>query len=239
MEGPALSFALQQSRKCRRVAQPIAFLAQAGAFSQNTAALIKNCHPDRSFPSRKGWEAQWRDLLFLSATAIRQFARGYNRERRWWGEIEMKIHPLLIVLTLSALPLTASAQEQCPQFSGPARVRLEQQARWLVSDSLQKQIAAKSSAFEKLIAFERCQILQSNLLSEQVTEEEGPFFLADNVPLKSRVGRYQRTWIMVIAPTEATGRLPTANVLKITDHKWALLNRDKDGSTQLLAKGIY
>ena len=157
----------------------------------------------------KGREAEWRDLLFLSATAIRQFARGYNRERRWWGEIEMKIRPLLIMLSLS-LQLAASAQEQCPQFSGPARVRLEQQARWLVSDSLQKQILARSSAFGQLIAFERCHILQSNLLSDQITEEEGPFFVADNVPLKSRVGRYQRTWMMVIAPTEATGRLPNA-----------------------------
>jgi hypothetical protein len=150
----------------------------------------------------------------------------------------MKIRPLLIVLSLSGLPLAASAQEHCPQFPGPARVRLEQQARWLVSDSLQKQIAARSSAFGQLIAFERCHILQSNLLSDQVSEEEGPFFVADNVPLKSRVGRYQRTWMMVIAPTEATGKLPNANVLKITDHKWTLLNRDKDGSTQVLAKGI-
>ena len=201
-----------------------------------TAQPLKNCHPDRSFPSRKGWEAQWRDLLFLSATAIRQFARGYNYERPWWGE--MKIRPLLIVLSLS-LPLAASAQEQCPQFSGPARVRLEQQARWLVSDSLEKQIAARSSGFGRLIAFEQCHILQSSLLSEQVTEEEGPFFVSDGVPLKSRVGRYQRTWMMVIAPTEATGKLPNANVLKITDHKWALLNRDKDGSTRVLAKGVY
>jgi hypothetical protein len=166
-----------------------------------------------------------------------QFARGYNCERRWWGE--MKIRPLLIVLSLSALPVAAFAQEQCPQFSGPARVRLELQARWLVSDSLQKQIAARSSAFGQLIAFERCHILQSNLLSDQVTEEEGPFFVADNVPLKSRVGRYQRTWMMVVAPTEPTGRLPNANVLKITDHKWTLLNRDKDGSTRVLANGVY
>jgi hypothetical protein len=151
----------------------------------------------------------------------------------------MKIRPLLIVLSLSALPLAASAQEHCPQFPGPARVRLEQQARWLVSDSLQKQITVRSGAFGQLIAFERCHILQSNLLSEQVTEEEGPFFVADNVPLKSRVGRYQRTWMMVIAPTEAAGKLPNANVLKITDHKWTLLKRDKGGSTQVLAKGIY
>ena len=94
-------------------------------------------------------------------------------------------------------------------------------------------------AFEKLIAFERCHILQSNLLSDLVTEEQGPFFIADDVPLKSRVGRYQRTWMMVIAPTEATGRMPDANVLKLTDHKWTLFNREKGGSMQVLATGAY
>jgi len=176
-------------------------------------------------------------VSFGATSNPEQFARGYNCERRRSGET--KILLLLIVLSLSALSSAASAQERCPQFSGPARVRLEQQARWLVSDSLQKQIAARSSAFGQLIAFERCHILQSNLLSEQVSEEEGPFFVADDEPLKSRVGRYQRTWMMVIAPTEATGTLPNANVLKITDHKWALLNRDKDGSTRVLAKGTY
>jgi hypothetical protein len=199
-------------------------------------------HPSRivipteaSHPERDG-KRSGGTCCFFRLRQSRQFARGYNCERPWWGE--MKIRPLLIVLSLS-LPLAASAQEQCPQFSGPARVRLEQQARWLVSDSLEKQIAARSSGFGRLIAFERCHILQSNLLSEQVTEEEGPFFVSDGVPLKSRVGRYQRTWMMVIAPTEATGTLPNANVLKITDHKWALLNRDKDGSTRVLAKGVY
>jgi hypothetical protein len=116
---------------------------------------------------------------------------------------------------------------------------LEQQARWLISDALQRQIAARSTAFGKLIAFERCHILQSNLLSDLVTEEQGPFFIADDVPLKSRVGRYQRTWIMVIAPSEATGRMPHANVLKLTDHKWTLFNREKGGSMQVLATGVY
>lgn len=81
--------------------------------------------------------------------------------------------------------------------------------------------------------------MQSNLLSEEVTEEGGPFILADDVPLKSRVGRYQRTWMMVIAPTEATGRMPDANVLKITDHEWTLFSRDKGGSTRVLATGVY
>lgn len=150
----------------------------------------------------------------------------------------LKIQSLLIWLSLSALPLGASVRE-CPQFSGVAKDRLEQQARWLISDALQRQIAARSTAFGKLIAFERCHILQSNLLSDLVTEEQGPFFIADDVPLKSRVGRYQRTWIMVIAPSEATGRMPHANVLKLTDHKWTLFNREKGGSMQVLATGVY
>ena len=150
----------------------------------------------------------------------------------------LKIQSLLICLSLSSLPLGASVQE-CPQFSGVAKDRLEQQARWLISDALQRQIAARSTAFGKLIAFERCHILQSNLLSDLATEEQGPFFIADDVPLKSRVGRYHRTWMMVIAPTEATGRVLDANVLKLTDHKWTLFNREKGGSMQVLATGVY
>jgi hypothetical protein len=150
--------------------------------------------------------------------------------------VSLTIQSLFICFSLSALPLAAS---QCPQFSGVAKSRLEQQAPWLVRDALQRQIAAKSIAFAKLIAIERCHILQSNLLSQPVTEEEGPFFVIDDVPLKSRVGRYERTWMMVIAPTEATGRMPDANVLKLTDHRWTLLNRDKGGSTRVIATGAY
>jgi len=81
--------------------------------------------------------------------------------------------------------------------------------------------------------------LQSNLLSEQVTEEQGPFFVADRAPLKSRVGRYEGTWMMAIAPADATGRMPDANVLEITEHKWTLLHREKAGSTRVLAAGAY
>ena len=62
--------------------------------------------------------------------------------------------------------------------------------------------------------------------------------MADNVPLKSRVGRYQRTWMMVIAPTESD-RADQCQCPENNDHKWALLNRDKDGSTRVLAKGVY
>ena len=133
----------------------------------------------------------------------------------------MKFLILLVFLSTPSLVLCAQGKE-CPQFSGNVKERIEKEARWLVSDSLQEHVASRSSAFGSLIAIERCHILQSNLLSEQITEVEGPFFVADRVALRSRVGRYEGTWMMVVAPTEATGRMPDANVLKITDHRWTL-----------------
>ena len=150
----------------------------------------------------------------------------------------MKFLILLVVLSTPSSVLRAHGKE-CPQFSGAAKERIEKEARWLVSDSLQEQVASTSSAFGRLIAIERCNILQTNLLSEQVTEEEGPFFVSDQVLLKSRVGRYEGTWMMVVAPAEATGRMPDANVLKITDHKWTLLHRGESGTTRILATGKY
>ena len=150
----------------------------------------------------------------------------------------LKFLILLVFLSVPFLLLCAQ-REECPQFSGAVKERMEKEARWLVSDSLQEQVASRSGAFGRLIAIERCHVLQSNLLSEQVTEEQGPFFVADHVPLKSRVGRYEGTWMMVVAPAEATGRMPGANVLEITDHKWTLLHRDKAGSTRVLAAGAY
>jgi hypothetical protein len=150
----------------------------------------------------------------------------------------LKFLILLVFLSVPSL-LLCDQREECPQFSGAAKERMEKEARWLVSDSLQEQIASRSSAFGRLIAIERCHILQTNLLSEQVKEEEGPFFVADDVPLKSRVGRYEGTWMLVVAPTEATGRMPDANVLKITDHKWTLLHRGERGTTRALATGKY
>jgi hypothetical protein len=153
---------------------------------------------------------------------------------------EKPLKLLILLFFLSALPLVLRAQrEECPQFSGAVKERIEKEARWLVNDSLQEQVASRSSAFGRLIAIEQCHILQSNLLSEQVTEEQGPFFVDDHVPLKSRVGRYEETWMMVVAPAEATGKMPDANILEITNHKWTLLHRDKAGSTRVLAAGTY
>jgi hypothetical protein len=150
----------------------------------------------------------------------------------------LKFLVLFIFLSTPFWVLCAE-EEECPQFSGAVKERIEKEARWLVSDSLQEQIASRSSAFGSLIAIERCHILQSNLLSEQVTEVEGPFFVADHVALRSRVGRYEGVWMMVVAPAEATGRMPDANVLKITNHKWTLLHRGESGTTRVLATGKY
>ena len=153
---------------------------------------------------------------------------------------EKPLKLLILLFFLSALPLVLRAQrEECPQFSGAVKERIEKEARWLVNDSLQEQVASRSSAFGRLIAIEQCHILQSNLLSEQVTEVEGPFFVADHVALRSRVGRYEGVWMMVVAPAEATGRMPDANVLKITNHKWTLLHRGESGTTRVLATGKY
>jgi len=156
----------------------------------------------------------------------------------YYSEGPLKLLILLLLLSIPWLVLCAQGEE-CPQFSGAVKERIEKEARWLVSDSLQEQIASKSSAFARLIAERLCHILQSNLLSEQVTEEEGPFFVVDHVALRSRVGRYDGTWMMVVAPTEATGRMPDANVLEIADHKWTLLHRGESGTTRVLATGKY
>ena len=45
--------------------------------------------------------------------------------------------------------------------------------------------------------------------------------------------------MMVVAPAEATGRMPDANVLEITDHKWTLFHRDIAGNTRALAAGGF
>ena len=145
-----------------------------------------------------------------------------------------------LLFSLCALPLAASTQDRsCPHFSGAVKRRVEKQARWLISESLQKQVAQRSNAFGQLIAFEQCHVLQTRLLSEEDMALEGPFFVTDGVPLKSLVGRYQGTWVMGVAPTEATGKMPDANLLELTDHKWTLLYRDENGDTRVLATGKY
>jgi hypothetical protein len=48
----------------------------------------------------------------------------------------------VILFALCALSSAVSAQDKrCPQFSGVVKDRVEKQARWLVSESLQRQLA--------------------------------------------------------------------------------------------------
>jgi hypothetical protein len=67
------------------------------------------------------------------------------------------VRVFILFFSLSAVSLILCAQEQeCPHFSGAAKNRLEKQARWLVSVSLQEHVAERSSAFGHLIKFEQC-----------------------------------------------------------------------------------
>lgn len=146
----------------------------------------------------------------------------------------------LLLLGLFALgPAACSQERNCPHFSGAAKKRVEQQARWLVSKSLEKQVAQRSVAFGHLIEFAQCHVLQTRLLSDTDTTVEGPFFVADGVPLKSLIGRSQDLWMMAVVPSEMTGRMPEANLLEITSHHWSLLSRDKSGKARLVAEGKY
>jgi hypothetical protein len=43
--------------------------------------------------------------------------------------------------------------------------------------------------------------------------------------------------VMAVAPTEVTGKMPDANFLEITDHKWTLFYRDENGDTRVVATG--
>jgi len=70
---------------------------------------------------------------------------------------------LLAVCTITS-PATTQNQT-CPKFSGAVTQRVEKQARWIVSESLQKQVAQRSKAFGRLIAFEQCHVLNTRILS--------------------------------------------------------------------------
>jgi hypothetical protein len=154
----------------------------------------------------------------------------------------MKNQPLfgLLLFAVCALPFAASPQDQtCPRFSGAVKERVEKQARWVVSESLQKQVARKSKAFGRLIAFEQCHVLNTRILSGEDMVLEGPFFALGGVPLKSVVIRHQATWMMAVAPSEFGGKMPDPNLLEITDEDWTLLYRDRSGNTRVLATGKY
>src|SRR6185437_11818288 len=135
------------------------------------------------------------------------------------------------LLALCILPFAAFPQGQtCPTLSGAVKERVEKQARWIVSDSLQKQVAQRSKAFGQLIAFEQCHVLNTRILSGEDMILHGPFFAVNGVPLKSVVIRHQATWMLAVASSEPGGKMPDPNLLEITDEDWTLLERDRAGT---------
>jgi hypothetical protein len=158
------------------------------------------------------------------------------------GAQSMKTQCLLAVLvpSLWLFRVAVFGQKQnCPEFSGAVKTRVEKRARWLVSESLQQQVAQKSRPLGHLIAFEQCHALVSGVLSDGFTTVEGPHFLDDGIPLKSVIARNQSTRMMAVAPAEADGKMPDPNLLELTEHNWTLFYRDKRGKKTAVATGKY
>ena len=146
----------------------------------------------------------------------------------------------LLLFSLCTFPLSASAQDlNCPHFSGAAKKRVEERARWVVSDSLQKQVAQRSIALGHLVGYLQCDVLKTNILAGEDMVLHGPFFVVARVPLKSIVVRNQGIWLMAVAPMEAGGTMPYANLLEVTNKNWTLFHRDESGQTRALATGTY
>ena len=147
---------------------------------------------------------------------------------------------LILLLGICTMTTDVCGQErQCPQFSSGEAHRLEKEARWLVSPSLQKQIAKRSSAFGFLIEFARCHVLESRLLSDEDEVAETLYFVADGIALQGMVGRYRGVWTMAVVPHEADSEMPAVNLLEMTEDKWTLIHRDRDKSRKVLATGSY
>jgi hypothetical protein len=154
----------------------------------------------------------------------------------------MMTQRLLAVLfsSLGLFPAAVLAQKQnCPEFSGAVKTRIAKRARWLVSESLQQQVAQESKPLGQLITFEECHVLVSRVLSDDFTTVEGPYFVADGAPLKSVVVRNRSTWMMAVAPAEANGKMPDPNLLEITEHDWTLFYRDGRGKKTAVASGQF
>lgn len=155
----------------------------------------------------------------------------------------MKLACLLALLLCSLCappPMVASAHEQnCPYISGSEKKKVKGRARWLLSKSLKKQVERRSNALGHLIAFEQCHFLETGLLSGDFVAVEGPFFLADGVPLKSLVAKYYKKWRMAVAPTDPRGKMPNPNLLEVTEQNWTLLYQDSNGMKTQVAAGKY
>lgn len=147
---------------------------------------------------------------------------------------------LIFLIALAGLGLPAAAQDpECPHFSGDARQRVEQRGRWLVSESLPREVGLRSPEFAHLIRFEQCHVLENHLLDDEDRVRAGPNFAVHNVGFQSRVAHQGGTWMMAIAPMKPSDPMPAANLLELTDRQWTLMYRDKNGHRKRLASGSY
>ncbi len=145
---------------------------------------------------------------------------------------------LLFLFSIFVWSSVVCGQDQhCPHFSGAVKHRLEEQGRWLASTSLQNRILQRSRVFGALVKIEQCKHLL-DLIRDGDFVVGGLYFVVDGSPFEALVGRYRGTWTMAVVPYYKTNVLD-ANLLEITQHKWTLFHRDKDGARGILATGDY
>lgn len=144
-----------------------------------------------------------------------------------------------LLLSTLALSVAGCAQDHCPHFSGAAKRRVEKQARWLVSESLQQEIANRSVAFGVLVRIEQCRVLTSRIIRDGDFALEGSYFAVSGDAFKSLVGRYRGVWTLAIVPADRETKMPVANLLELTEHDWTLSHREKDGRKEAVAKGKF
>jgi len=149
------------------------------------------------------------------------------------------VNRLFLLLSILAVSVAGRAQDQCPHFSGSVKRRLEKQARWLVSEPLQQEIADRSVAFGVLVKIEQCRVLTSGIIRNGDFVLEGSYFAVAGDAFKSLVGRYRGVWMLAVVPADRESKMPVANLLELTEHDWTLIHRDKDGSRELVAKGKF
>jgi hypothetical protein len=143
-----------------------------------------------------------------------------------------------LLVAILALTLVV-AQSRCPQISGATKQRLEQQARWLLSPSLQQQVAAKSLVFGALIKIEQCDFLTMTVMLDGNFATENLHFSVQNHAYKTLIGRNRDTWTLAVVPDDPSTKMPDANLLELTNDKWTLIRRDEDGMRKRVASGTY
>jgi hypothetical protein len=152
---------------------------------------------------------------------------------------EKNVKRRFLLLSILVLSVAGCAQEQCPYFSGAVKRRLEKQARWLVSESVQTEIADRSVAFGLLVRIEQCRVLTSGIMRDGDFVLEGLYFAVAGDAFRSLVGRYRGVWMLAVVPADRETKMPVANLLELTEHDWTLIHRDKDGSREVVAKGKF